>query len=86
VSVYSTPPKNARDLLDFLASCVQEYMEHEHEDFDNEDMPENEDELISADPYFASGEYGVGMIVGPFRDGKDLYSFVVKIDGITKIT
>jgi len=84
MSVYSTPPEDARDLLDFLADCVSERMEREHENWENEDMPEDDDQLVIADTAFASKE-GIGMFVGPFRNGDKIWSFVVKIDGINKI-
>jgi hypothetical protein len=85
MSVYTTPPRNPREFLEFLSQCVEGYMALVHDDWFDPDIPNDDELLIGSDPYFASGEYGVGMIVGPFKDGDKLYSFVVKLDGITVI-
>jgi len=80
MSVYRTPPKSPQDLLDFLAGCVEHHMEYENQDVHQAGVPD--DELVSADSDFVRPR---GMIVGPFRDGEKLYSFVIPRNSIVRI-
>jgi hypothetical protein len=86
MGVYETPPEDERDMLGFLAYCIEETMERENEDW--ESMPDYipDGEVIEADAHFYSVEYGVGLFVGPFRneEGK-IWSFVVGDKGIVKV-